>query len=603
MKKNLLTKSMMVLSAVTMIAGASPIVMANGETLEDTTEIVSAEVEPTEMVNDVEETTETEAVEVEIEETTEEAAEYPKVGGTEVEDEDEAEYPEADGTEVVEETTEDEDGTPETDDSWMEGGVPLGVDNRHFTTVDNEEGHHILNWLVMIYGFDWTETVAHDVTYVAPTESGLALNEQQIITQGKDGTGSAQYKKHQNPITKEIIIEGLEEAKTKALAQAQASVVNGVVAVGNTEITTKKIPYNVIYKDNPSRIAKPGEPDIVLQEGIEGVNTTTITYEVNPNTGELMNPTSTTEETVKKQDKIIERATGVAEPVTQITERTEAIPFETIRKDHPHLKQGEEIVIQEGEEGELKITTKLISGGEAEEKKEVIKEAKDRIILVGTMKPEVKEVEKIVEVEKIKEVVKEVPKEVIKELNIKQIVNITQNLNVEVLGKLNKEVPQDKLAEILKEVPSEKLKELSNSVSVEQMVNLAKEVPTEKLKNKSIEQIINITQNLNGTGNNQAKVTQQVGEDVKQEAEATQTGEQPKQEQKQEESKQEPKQEQPKEEQKQSQGTQQAQRGAVATGNQLPDTGDTSTLGLAITSMLAGITGLGLIFKKGTKDD
>ena len=576
----------MVLSAVTVVASASPIVMANGETLD----------QPTEMVNDVGEITETEVVgettETEVVGETTETEVVGETTETEV-------VGETTETEVVGETTEDEDGTPETDESWTEGGFFLGINNSYSSTVDNEEGHHILNWLAPIYGFNWTETVAHDVTYVAPTESGLALNEQQTITQGKDGTGSAQYKKHKNPITGEIIIEDLEEAKTKALAQAQASVVNGVVAVGNTEITTEKIPYNVIYKDNPSRIAKPDEPDIVLQEGVEGVNTTTITYEVNPNTGELMNPTSTTEKTVKKQDKIIERATGVAEPEAQITEKTEAIPFETIRKDHPHLKQGEEIVIQEGEEGELKITTKLISGGEAEEKKEVIKEAKDRIILVGTMKPEVKEVEKIVEVEKIKEVVKEVPKEVIKELNIKQIVNITQNLNVEVLGKLNKEVPQDKLAEILKEVPSEKLKELSNSVSVEQMVNLAKEVPTEKLKNKSIEQIINITQNLNGTGHNQAKVTQQVGEDVKQEAEATQTGEQPKQEQ----PKEEQKQEQPKEEQKQSQGTQQTQRGAVATGKQLPDTGDTSTLGLAITSMLAGITGLGLLFKKGTKDD
>ncbi|MHD0381600.1 G5 domain-containing protein [Staphylococcus simulans] len=80
-----------------------------------------------------------------------------------------------------------------------------------------------------------------------------------------------------------------------------------VISVGTKVVTTTDIPYDTIYQDNPNL---PAGTEYEVQPGKTGQTQTTTVYGVDPKTGELINPDTTTITLVEKVDRIVERGTG-----------------------------------------------------------------------------------------------------------------------------------------------------------------------------------------------------------------------------------------------------------------------------------------------------
>ena len=186
-------------------------------------------------------------------------------------------------------------------------------------------------------------------------------------------------------------VEGEKEITTlegKSTEKITKQPVNEIIHIGTkggkSEVTEKKVPFETIRKDDPT--LEEGQEKI-LQEGVEGVIKVTTTYETQK--GEKVKGSEKVIETeaVKKVDKII--AVGIKGSKSEVTEKK--VPFETIYKQDPTLKKGEEKVLQEGVEGVIKVTTtyetqkgKKVDGSE-KVTEETVTEKVDKIVAQGSM--------------------------------------------------------------------------------------------------------------------------------------------------------------------------------------------------------------------------
>ncbi|PTK56333.1 hypothetical protein BUZ61_13240, partial [Staphylococcus nepalensis] len=153
-----------------------------------------------------------------------------------------------------------------------------------------------------------------------------------------------------------------------------------IVYVGNVSTSTTPIIHSTEYIG----VNEPTTYRNVVAEGSDGsttTTTTTTTYEVNPQTGELINPQTNTE-TVPAENRVIEKGT------VQVT--TAEVPYETTYRENPDLPQGTENVLQEGVVGQTQTTTTYTinsTTGELESpvsNTDTLVQAQDRIIEVGT---------------------------------------------------------------------------------------------------------------------------------------------------------------------------------------------------------------------------
>ena len=133
----------------------------------------------------------------------------------------------------------------------------------------------------------------------------------------------------------------------------------------------EKIPFKTETKEDPTL---PKGEKKVIQKGVEGEK--------------VKGSEKVTEEKVTdKVDKII--AVGTKGSKSEVTEKK--VPFETIYKQDPTLKKGEEKVLQEGVDGVIKVTTtyetqkgKKVDGSE-KVTEETVTEKVDKIVAQGTM--------------------------------------------------------------------------------------------------------------------------------------------------------------------------------------------------------------------------
>ena len=164
--------------------------------------------------------------------------------------------------------------------------------------------------------------------------------------------------------------------------------VNEIIHIGTkgskSEVTEKKVPFETIRKDDPT--LEEGQEKVV-QEGVEGVIKVTTTYETQKGEKVKGSEKVTEEKVTDKVDKII--AVGTKGSKSEVTEKK--VPFETIYKQDPTLKKGEEKVLQEGVEGVIKVTTtyetqkgKKVDGSE-KVTEETVTQKVDKIVAQGTM--------------------------------------------------------------------------------------------------------------------------------------------------------------------------------------------------------------------------
>lgn len=135
---------------------------------------------------------------------------------------------------------------------------------------------------------------------------------------------------------------------------------NEVIAIGNIDTQTEETNYDIIEKEDPT--LKKGETKVETK-GVVGKKTTRITYEVDPTTGNLINP----------KEEVLEDTKPVDEVVLVGTKDAESIPYEVEYRENKNEKVGYRKTIQQGEEG-------------IRENGKVIKEPKNKIIEIGVIK-------------------------------------------------------------------------------------------------------------------------------------------------------------------------------------------------------------------------
>ena len=177
-----------------------------------------------------------------------------------------------------------------------------------------------------------------------------------------------------------------EEGKAgQALVQEQLpeyKVTEGAV----TKETTTEIDYKTEIIEDPTKYT---DEETVVQDGEKGSKITKTTYKTleGVETDQVLNTTTTVvKEPVTKK---ISRGTKPIEG-TLVEESLEKIPFKEVIKEDDQLKKGERVTVQEGKDGQKKVTKtyKTIKGLKTEEAPKIVEQVleldQDRIVKLGT---------------------------------------------------------------------------------------------------------------------------------------------------------------------------------------------------------------------------
>ncbi|TMR50422.1 YSIRK-type signal peptide-containing protein [Streptococcus pseudopneumoniae] len=224
---------------------------------------------------------------------------------------------------------------------------------------------------------------SQEIPFKTVYEANPALNYNQKIeeTPGENGSSVSTTKYTVNQETGAIS----EETTTENIPAK-----GKVVKVGNVEKIVSPIKITELRKDNPE-LSKGKEK--VEDEGEQGETTVTKTYEVNPETGELTNPTEKTEVTKAMRQKVILVGTKEDTQLPQTKVETKAVPYETIYEKNEALDHGITRVKIPGVEGQEQATTTYTkdqaSGNISENKTvKIVANKVDQVVEVGT-KPSV----------------------------------------------------------------------------------------------------------------------------------------------------------------------------------------------------------------------
>ena len=177
-----------------------------------------------------------------------------------------------------------------------------------------------------------------------------------------------------------------EEGKAgQALIQEQLpeyKVTEGAV----TKETTTEIDYKTEIIEDPTKYT---DEETVVQDGEKGSKITKTTYKTleGVETDQVLNTTTTVvKEPVTKK---ISRGTKPIEG-TLVEESLEKIPFKEVLKEDDQLKKGERVTVQEGKDGQKKVTKtyKTLKGLKTEEAPKIVEQVleldQDRIVKLGT---------------------------------------------------------------------------------------------------------------------------------------------------------------------------------------------------------------------------
>ena len=153
-----------------------------------------------------------------------------------------------------------------------------------------------------------------------------------------------------------------------------------------TKETTTEIDYKTEIIEDPTKYT---DEETVVQDGEKGSQITKTTYKTleGVETDQVLNTTTTViKEPVTKK---ISRGTKPIEG-TLVEESLEKIPFKEVVKEDDQLKKGERVTVQEGKDGQKKVTKtyKTIKGLKTEEAPKIVEQVleldQDRIIKLGT---------------------------------------------------------------------------------------------------------------------------------------------------------------------------------------------------------------------------
>ena len=224
-------------------------------------------------------------------------------------------------------------------------------------------------------------------------KAGQALTQPELPEAPVEAKGTQEAGKEGQALTQPTLPEApievkgtQEEGKTgQALVQEQLpeyKVTEGAV----TKETTTEIDYKTEIIEDPTKYT---DEETVVQDGEKGSKITKTTYKTleGVETDQVLNTTTTVvKEPVTKK---ISRGTKPIEG-TLVEESLEKIPFKEVLKEDDQLKKGERVTVQEGKDGQKKVTKtyKTLKGLKTEEAPKIVEQVleldQDRIVKLGT---------------------------------------------------------------------------------------------------------------------------------------------------------------------------------------------------------------------------
>ena len=214
------------------------------------------------------------------------------------------------------------------------------------------------------------------------------LPEAPVETKGTQEEGKAGQALTQPKLPEaQVEVKGTQEEGKAGQALIQEQLPEYKVTEGAvTKETTTEIDYKTEIIEDPTKYT---DEETVVQDGEKGSKITKTTYKTleGVETDQVLNTTTTVvKEPVTKK---ISRGTKPIEG-TLVEESLEKIPFKEVLKEDDQLKKGERVTVQEGKDGQKKVTKtyKTIKGLKTEEAPKIVEQVleldQDRIVKLGT---------------------------------------------------------------------------------------------------------------------------------------------------------------------------------------------------------------------------
>ena len=224
-------------------------------------------------------------------------------------------------------------------------------------------------------------------------KAGQALTQPELPEAPVEAKGTQEEGKAGQALTQpklpeaQVEVKGTQEEGKAGQALIQEQLPEYKVTEGAvTKETTTEIDYKTEIIEDPTKYT---DEETVVQDGEKGSKITKTTYKTleGVETDQVLNTTTTVvKEPVTKK---ISRGTKPIEG-TLVEESLEKIPFKEVLKEDDQLKKGERVTVQEGKDGQKKVTKtyKTLKGLKTEEASKIVEQVleldQDRIVKLGT---------------------------------------------------------------------------------------------------------------------------------------------------------------------------------------------------------------------------
>ena len=224
-------------------------------------------------------------------------------------------------------------------------------------------------------------------------KAGQALTQPELPEAPVEAKGTQEAGKAGQALTQpklpevQVEVKGTQEEGKAGQALIQEQLPEYKVTEGAvTKETTTEIDYKTEIIEDPTKYT---DEETVVQDGEKGSKITKTTYKTleGVETDQVLNTTTTVvKEPVTKK---ISRGTKPIEG-TLVEESLEKIPFKEVLKEDDQLKKGERVTVQEGKDGQKKVTKtyKTLKGLKTEEAPKIVEQVleldQDRIVKLGT---------------------------------------------------------------------------------------------------------------------------------------------------------------------------------------------------------------------------
>ena len=201
--------------------------------------------------------------------------------------------------------------------------------------------------------------------------------------EGKEGQALTQPTLPEAPIE----VKGTQEEGKTGQALVQEQLPEYKVTEGTlVETSTTDLDYKTETTEDPTKYT---DEETVVRNGEKGSQVTKTTYKTVEGVKTDQVLSTSTEVTKEPVNQQVSRGTKPIEG-TLVEESFEKIPFKEVIKEDDQLKKGERVTVQEGKDGQKKITKtyKTIKGLKTEEAPKIVEQVleldQDRIVKLGT---------------------------------------------------------------------------------------------------------------------------------------------------------------------------------------------------------------------------